>query len=167
MIFLYIILALMVLAGTAKIASEAKFRRVHSVSRKELAGRSWAGQQLIKEYYAIPESNRPYANIKAIVTALDLKNGIDSVNTHFSKRIRTRNGWRSAPTWDCRYVRYCQFDEYKDLHNSFESITDAIAEQQHALALAGVSDGFAEAGSLMERLREEKELINTVTKELT
>lgn len=165
MIFLFIIVAMIAAGLIAHVASDAKFKRIHHASRKELSGSSWASKELVKEYYNIPEHNRPYANIKAVVKALDTKYDVAEVNSHFRRR-----GYKNSyPAWDCGCYSTdrCRFGDYKTLRVSFKSIVDALADQQYQLALSAVEDGLNEAGTLMDRLREEKNLITQVTKELT
>lgn len=149
---------------TVRIVREVVYRQTMSITVGEHNSLSWASQQLIKEYYKLPDSNRPYANIKAVVKALDTKHGLKEVNHHFMSR-----GYESSsPSWSCGcYGSRCNmFPAYVNLRHSFEDIHKALEEQQHQLALAGVGDALSEVERLAEALREEKNLINQVTQEL-
>lgn len=150
--------------------AEKKHRTLYGHSKYELRNMSWVGKELIKEYNSLPAQHRPYANMRHIAEALDIKHDAQLVNGHFRKM-----GYESSyPSWDCdcRITRFstkaapCPYFDYKQLHDSFVEINNAEKERQHAYALVNVQDGLHQAEQLMESLREERDLMKSVTKEI-
>jgi len=173
MILLYILACLVFIVGSGltatTIVASRQHKALYGVKAKELEGTSWVGKQLVKEYNALPDNHRPYANIKTIVKALDTKYGVDKVNNHFTTERYDSNKRRrvNVPSWEHRgCYPDCSLPEYKDIHESFIQIEKALAEQQYKFAVAGVSDALHAAADLTTRLREERDLIRQVTKEL-
>lgn len=126
---------------------------------------STASREIIRYYLSLPEANRPYANIYTLLTALDTKYKADDVSQHFKRR-----GYeRSYFTWTCvcqrRKVR-CTFEEYGSLAAEINGITEALDIQEHQLRVAAVEGNLSQVEELTARLREERQLIDSVTKEL-
>lgn len=127
--------------------------------------RSWAANQIKAAYDTIPVNSRPDVDIDYVLTALDTKYEIEQINYHFSDFPRCN--------WNCACMRYgnrnserCPYREYHLMYNEMKGISDDLKAQEHALALASVSDGLSQAEELMNRLRDERKLIQSVTKEL-
>jgi hypothetical protein len=152
-------------------AIQVRVRSQYGIGLMTHQSLSWPARQILSEYRALPEDNRPYANILEVVTALDTKYGKDNANSHF--RV---SGYESShPSWHCtcnnrRYTSSahtpCKFKDYKDIHLVFVEIQTAITEREHKLALQRVEGGLDAAKELTARLRAERDLIKDVTKEL-
>lgn len=165
-IFAFIMLVAAIITLSIVTPVEISRRKTYGLGRKERKSLSRPSLMLVKEYRALPLNNRPYENILNIVKALDVKYGIKEVTSHFS-----RSGYEggSVHTWNCRCYRaeVCPHKEYLYLHGGISKIAEAIADQQHALEVAGVEDGLSEVEELTNRLREEHEIIQQVTSALT
>lgn len=126
---------------------------------------SWPAQQILNKYNSLPVENRPYDNIVDLLSALDVKHGRKEADGHFKDY--------GYYTWNCDCWRYrygdnkCKYQEYKDILDLVQEIADALAEQKHALAVAQVQHHLEDIKTLTERLRGEKEIVTSVTKELT
>jgi hypothetical protein len=169
LIVFYVFLAMLLFAGVGKGYSELQSKKTYALSKKEVKKFSWASKQLIQEYNALPDGNRPLGDITYPLSALDTKyGGAEKVTKHFAK---TRNGYEHSYTdyrWhncNCRYD--CKMKDYKEMHDGIAGIKSALATQEHAMLMAGVESGLSEAASIAERLRQERELIEDTTKELT
>lgn len=162
MIFVWLGLAALTLRVMFVVGRNLRFKAVHGFKRKSLSTASW---EIIREYKALPEDNRPFANIYLLLHALDVKHDIDQVKYHFRRHYD-----HSSFTWECdckRWHRKCSYREYIDLHVAIEEVRLALEKQQHALQMAAVAYHFDAIKELTDRLRDEKNLINTVTRELT
>lgn len=139
--------------------------KIRHRDQTSLSGMSWPARQIVKQYENLPAANRPWGNIEYIVKALDIKHEVSKVNYHFEKY----NGWdKSEYSWrGCYNTRSCEFQEYHSLHDELDKTLDALQKQEHALKVAGVTDGLAAAHQLMESLRQEQKIISETTKELT
>lgn len=163
--FLFTMMSIFVVFAVVRGILEIISRKRYRLAWSNTKAMSTAGKHLIREYQSLPVENRPRANISMIVEALDTKYNTSEVDIHFR-----RHGYDSSYfSWNCRcFLRdRCPYREYPELHTSMKNIKDALNKQQHQLALAGVSGGLDEARELMSRLREEKELIESVTEQLT
>lgn len=128
--------------------------------------RSWAANEVMKAYNNIPASHRPDIDLGYILDALDVKHGIDEVYQHFNDYPR--------PDWRCTCLRYsprnaerCPFNEYRVLRKEMEGIAADLKEQEHAIQMAAVADGLSQAEAVVARLKDERKMIQSVTKELT
>lgn len=174
MIFLYIVM-LLVMTGALAVGTHfglaaIKSRNTYGLSLTEAKQLSWPARQVIVQYLNLPEANRPHANIQAVVKALDTKHTVEKVNAHFIKKGRGFDsmGYSTntyTPSWACGCVGACKFQEYRTLHTTMTEIEQALAEQEYAMALAGVQTGLDAVAELTERLREEKKIIHEVTVE--
>lgn len=173
MTFVYIFLCIIVMSVATRLAVKAhNHKSLYGYSKSEIEGISWVGREVIKGFNSLPENHKPYGNIKAIVTALDTKYTIDKVNNHFKEKYYDRGSgygeYKYRDSWECSCYKHkpCAYPEYRNFIRSFIEIKEAVANQQYRLAVAGQSDALNEAEALTVRLREEKELIDQVTKEL-
>lgn len=158
---------LIAMNATAPLLSKHKY----GVARRKYIALSWPAQQIVEDYAKVPAANRPYANIEYLLSALDIKHGRRAVNNHFAERCYGRGGSGTYLkfSWKCGCYQHrpCTFPEYKDLYKGIILIQESLAKQAHAMKISGVADGLTAVEDLTERLRQENELINTVTKELT
>lgn len=130
---------------------------------------SGASKQLLREYNALPEPNRPYADLKSMLIALDVKHGIRNVNRHYTAMLDGFN-WHNTSydgnrLYKCNHNK-CAYSEYYAIHEAINAIKTALDEQAHKLAVAGVQADLDQINILTARLREESKLISDVTKEL-
>lgn len=162
--FLYVtffIVAALSLVGTG--AAEVAYRRKYSLSRSKVLPLSWPSRQILALHNTIPSENLPYGNIYNMLLALDAKHAGWAITEHFSRRSydgRVYNMNRCPST-------RCEFVEYHFLYNELTSIQEALAEQAHKLKIAGLAGTLTEVEEFTQRLREERDLINSVTKQLT
>jgi hypothetical protein len=152
---------------------ELDSRKTYALPTKEVNNYSWAARQVLKNYNALPPANRPAGNITHMLTALDIKYGKDNVDGHFGDYQYVYHGGSRNRTfvkqWKCNCRSYgggrCKHYEYKEVLDAIQEIQQALAEQAHALELAGVESGLTQAASLAQQLREEKQIIEKVTRE--
>jgi len=149
--------------------SELGYRRKYELPSKKVEVLSTASRGLMVQYLRLPEANRPVPNLYHMLVALDTK--FPKVDEHFMSRDYVyRNGGRHYKfDWDCGCWRdsECDYMDYKNIRNSIAGVRNELAKQEHALALHRVSGGLEDVKELTTRLKEEQELIQTVTKELT
>lgn len=153
----------------------AQARKPKALPKDELKGVSWAGRQIVKAYQSIPEANQPGYDIVDVVKALDVKYDKALADAHFVDNLGYAN-WTCfcrrverrmyAPTRFSPTTRKCEFEEYRALYNDIQSLKASLDAQEHALKVAGVAGSLENAKSLTERLRQERELVEQVTKEL-
>jgi hypothetical protein len=169
-IYLIILGAIMLIGATTTFFMNLHCKRKYGLKIGEVSTFSWPAQRILEEYTKLPEANRPYANLTYILQAMDTKYLLKKVNDHFSSFPYYTEGTRVFK-WDIHSVgscpETCTFRPYRDLYDGIKSIREALAEQQHALAIAGVADGLSSAEQMLERLREESRMVREVTKELT
>ena len=141
-------------------------RIVHGHSTKEIKSLSSAARQLLVEYRKMPADLRPNVDMFDIVAALDIKYGVGHVTRHFSETVY--NGG-TVFSWNCRtHAGPCsRYPEYVNIKNEMDALRQAKADQEHALKMSGAAHGLAEAQNMIDWLRQERELVNEVTKELT
>ena len=140
---------------------------------KKKAEYSTVGDILIRKFMALPESNRPSYDIKALMTDLDGYHGIDAVNRHFSIYSGTM-GW----TCKCftgtysKAKRTCQFIKYSELFDAIQGIEREIRTREQKLASLqeqerknGLKPSLSQLDELTTALREEKTIIAQITRE--
>lgn len=137
-------------------------QKIATVPKK--APMSNAAKRLVKEFNALPSASRPLFDMEELVKALDIKHGdIEKIDNHFYD-------YPHDFTWKCmcrQHNRACRYPDYQNLHLEIEGIGKALAEQEHALKVAGVQASLDQIQELTQTLRQERELIESVTKELT
>lgn len=171
----FIVLACLLVVGFGIYLIEPPMPAITAKARQEkheLETYSWPANQLLKLFREVPTANRPYGeeNFATVLKALDVRHGgKDTVNQHFMEY--SSNSWQCC--WAMRYKDYegyeesvCSMSEYHDLKDELEGIQIALAEQAHALELAGVQNGLNMLEDLTSRLREERQIIEDTTKEL-
>lgn len=146
-------------------------------------GLSAASRSIMKHWDELPKDSRPDEDILSMLKALDIKYGVNEVNNHF--RISDvgdysyeRNGhlypslfqdyvfsWKSHD--GCKHQTACKFPEYKPLATSIHQVNEAAKAQARALQVAGVQHNIDAVARLTDRMRSEREIIESVTKELT
>lgn len=158
--------------GTRKTIVAVSHNRKYGLSPAKYKALSAPSKQILQEYRALPEQNRPVPNIYNILTALDTKHR--DATAHF---MRSRYSYAKSKeihsfTWDCGCYDYrgreaCGHTEYKNIHNGIKEVTEKLATQKRQIELARVEGGLQDAKELTERLRDERNLIHEVTQELT
>lgn len=149
---------------------ELHSRKKYAIPYHKVRALSWPAKQLLTEFNALPKANRPYTNMHRVVTALDVKHGVSEANSHFGERRHYYDGASGVRHhWNAHrcYYRGCKFIEYQELHDGMVEIREALEAQAHALKMASVSGMLDEVKELTQRMREESNLIETVTKEIT
>lgn len=138
------------------------YQKTYGIGPSQVKSLSWPSKQILNYYNQLPKENRPLPDIVPMLRALDIKN--DGVNNHF-----THHDYDSSrKSWDCCYDRqFCMGKEYHKLRENIHSIQASIKDQQLALKMKGVEGDLENVQMLTERLREEREIIDSVTKELT
>ena len=126
-------------------------------------------------------------DVAGMVKALDIKYGIQAVNDHF--RISDyKPAWdipyeekgREYPNLFTKYVfswhgnrscdhfkTYCKFPEYRKMAVAIEQVEAAKKAQDRALEIGGVQHNLDAIEAWTNRLREERNIINEITEELT
>lgn len=147
------------------------FSLIHLPSKKDksLDGLSSPAKELVKKYNALPETNKPYANMVDMLKALDVKHSMNEVNIHFSEDRYSYDGPDSEFTWRCickQYGRRCQFIEYHNIREAIQDIQESLKKQAHALEVSKVAHDLNSIEAFTMSLREESTIIDTVTREL-
>lgn len=140
-------------------------------------------KSVMKSWDELSDDNRPDEDILSMLKALDLKYGITTVNNHFrvsemGNYSYERDGGRYPSLFDtykfswksldgCDHGKRCRFSEYKALADSINGVVKAAKEQAHALEISGVQHNLDAVARVTERMRSEREIIESVTKELT
>lgn len=161
-----IVIASVVTGGFGVLSNKDKVAEISSPKVKL----SWPSKEILKEYKALPVENRPFADITSMLIALDIKyGGAEKINPHYEYYYD--KGWTACP--NCRapgIYGKCLHDgaaEYKKLHDQIAEIQQAVDDQKHALEVAKVQPDLDDIKILTERLRQEQEIITSVTKKLT
>lgn len=123
---------------------------------------SWPSVQLLTAYKALPVANRPMMNIEHILTALDIKyQGKEAVDKAFEGRYVTSCSWN---VYSQRTVKV--MPEYFVMLNDINEINNALKAQEYAIKMVSVAGSLEDVGELTLRLREERDLIKSVTSQL-
>lgn len=158
----------------------------------ELSGLSKAAERIVVQYRALPEELQ-MDDVLPMVKALDLKYGVNEVNSHFTVARYSDNeldsmfsdyidsfydsnrrypsqqylfSW-SGSKGDCQHQDGCEYPEYTALHDAMTQALDAKREQDRALEIAGVQHDLDAVAALVERFRTETTVMHEVTKELS
>lgn len=135
----------------------------YGISARSANKKSNPSIRIIEEYRKLPAENRPYGNIVHMLDALDTKYGVEAVDSHFDKSYHDHYVF----SWSCPCYRECVYYEYHDIHKALTEIKAAIAEREHATQMASLSGGLSMVEEFTERLRQERDLITDVTKEIS
>lgn len=158
-----IILAVFVGLGLAATAATMTLKVID-------ASMSQPAHRIMKLYNQVPESSRPYGNIKEMLKALDLKHGINEVNKHYSNTSRTYDGLSTKFAWhpsNCyQHAQKCEYKEYVNIASALEDIIDAYKRQERALEIAGVQNNLDLIEQFTQAANDERKIIDSVTKEL-
>lgn len=143
---------------------------------------SWAARQVVYAFERLPEAHRPSYNLMAAMRALEAKYGRDKVHGHFIEvGLYSRSNkfsWRCRCVWDSsqwkRVGDKCKhYPEYKDILDSIGEIDWALKKQEAAFkereyqtVMAGLESDLRSVGDITDALRAERDLINSVTKEI-
>lgn len=113
---------------------------------------------IIRRYDELPAEHKLDINIKAVLRAMDIKHGVSLVNEHFNSRYYQLD-WHSC--------EHKGFKEYRDMAREIEYIQYALAERERQLAISEVQHDLDQIKVVTAALRQERQLIQQVTKELT
>lgn len=143
--------------------------------------------RIVKKAAELP-TDLQFEDVKSMVTALDIKYGVQAVNDHFrvssyepsrkSGVSYEESGHRYPTLFDeyvfswhgdrnCDHIKGCKFPEYRSMAMTIEQVQLAREEQERALEISGVQHNLDAIESWTERLREERNIIRTITKELS
>jgi len=179
-IFLYIIVSLVVLAGVlsggSKVHELHKTKQTYGISRRELHKLSTPAHHIMRAYHELPATNRPNGNMVAILTALDKKNGGDEeVSKHFTStkevyragryvRIPDDFSWGHANGCAKRYHNPCQMTDYNDIYDGLKGIAKDLADQAYEIEMAGIAGRLGEAKDIVVAMEQERDLIRDSTR---
>lgn len=153
------------------------------VLTNERKGLSAPAKSVMKSWDELSDDNRPDEDILSMLRALDIKYGVTAVNNHFrvsdignysyehdggrytSLFENYKFSWKSLD--GCDHGKRCKFPEYKALADSINGVVKAAKEQAHALEISGVQHNLDAITRVTERMRSEREIIESVTKELS
>lgn len=173
MTFLLMVLVLLMVAGvTSRAGIEIHSRAAYSLPRSKVKSLSWPAKEIVKAYYDLPKDSQRYGNLYYMLSALDTKYGKDAVNRHFMKSgydhtVRTFNVCRPSTYRSDEGEFTCGYREYHNMKQSIDEISAAHKDRMHAIQMAGVAGGLDAVKEFTKSLREERDLINETTKELT
>lgn len=126
--------------------------------------RSWPAKQIIKDFNSLPPEHRPDMDVEAIVESLDKKYGVHEVNSHHE----VFSGYDYEYTWRvCRRGEVCMFPEYYDIYDAIQGVKRDLKDREHKLMLNSISHDLENVAELTRRLRQEREIISEVTKQVT
>ena len=166
MIFLYILVAV----GLLCIGTTITLKIFGPAPKAPL---SEPAKKIMALYNKVPEASRPYGDLRMMLEALDLKNDIKKVNEHYSRtyrdysdyRLKTSFSW-SAPGCGENHSKWCSLKEYAEIRNALEDLIKAHERQQKALEVAGVQGSLDLIEQFTKQAREERKILDSVTKEL-
>lgn len=125
--------------------------------------RSWPAKQIIKDFNSLPPEHRPDMDVEAIVESLDKKYGARRVDSHFE----VFNGYNYEYTWRaCRRGEDGMFPEYYDIYDAIQGVKRDLKDREHQLMLNSISHDLENVAELTRRLRQEREIISEVTKQV-
>jgi len=140
---------------------EAYNRWQYGISFKKVLSLSKPSKRLLGEYNDLPKDSRPVSNIYPILTAMDIN--FPNAEAHFRQRYSYDNEF----SWNCGCYRECSVGEWKSMHDHVDGIKVGLAEREHQFKLSRVSHRMDAAKDLTAQLRDERNLITDVTRELT
>jgi hypothetical protein len=149
---------------------EFKLKKSKIVKTNDLSKTSNA---ILDRYNKLPERNRVYEDLPAVLHALDVKH--ENPDSHFVSYSNTFSVDKIAmdtnyPSLKCCKVGHCSspcpYRDYIKIMDAIKEIEKANVEQEKALKIAGVQAGLDELENVTARLRQEATLIKSVTKEL-
>src|SRR6478735_7285473 len=130
----------------------------------------------LRLYRSLPADNRVVSEweIKSSLAALDTKanNNHKQIEKHFS-----RMGWETSkytfpqPTDKCshlerKYSGSCFYHGYTDMYREMKLVQQSLSEREREIALNRVSSALNDVSAITARFRQERELIDDVTKEI-
>lgn len=139
---------------------------------------SWPSRQLVKEFSNLPKDWRPAGvDILSIVQALDIKNGRAALDDHFCGYVDGSYKWDTYSGKDrmhCNhsghdgyYRERCPGREHIALHQEFDDLRKALAEQETKIQLSSIAGDLDALEALKQHMAESREIINDTTKELS
>lgn len=127
---------------------------------------SWPAEQVMNVYNSLPEVNRPTADLRDTLEAMDQSyGGVEAIN----KAYNEWNGYSSlgiSYTWGrYGYERNARpgSKQYRELLYSLQSIKDALRAQEREFMMAGISHKLDRVAEIMEQAKNEKEIIEETT----
>lgn len=170
MIFLYAIMCVVILClAGVRVKRELNSRKTYNLSLAESKNMSWPAKEILQGYHQLPVASRPIPNISSVVSALDVKHGgAASVNEHFTVRNRNYDGtYNTSYSWNHSCYSRCDMSKYREIFSEISSVSEAVKQQEYAQQVASVSGGLEASQDLIARLREEREIVKSVTKALS
>lgn len=164
-ILLVMLSVVLAVIGAYRTGYEIYSRKTYALPVSKARNYTLPSREILKEYNALPDTNKPYSNITYLLTALDVKYDKDKVNRHFVSSSEDPGGWRCS----CARAgkRSCIFQEYFELKAHITAVKKAVKNQEHVVAMLGVQDGIDAIGQFKEDLARELNLINETTQELS
>ena len=175
-VFLFIVLALIIVVGGffggGRALASRHTIKTYGIKPKEYNALSDPAHYIMEEWQKTPASNRPQGNMHGVMTALDKKfGGIEKVNNHFGKGSFNRRTYETTYEFDWNnhgcHRDECKMQEYRSIMAGLQAVNKALGEQVYALEMAGIAGQLEQAHSMIDQLKEERNLIRTVTKELS
>lgn len=149
--------------GGGVVINERRYRKTYGLPYKMVNPLSFPSKRILKEFNSLPKDNQPYGNIYSIVKALDTKHGKDALTDHFYDSYFDYEG---KDPWHCRCYRVCTYPDVDALYDSILAIKKSLEAQEHAIKVAAVQGGLDDALELVERLKQENDLVKDTTKQL-
>lgn len=146
------------------------FGRRYSVNGKIL---SRPARTIVSEYLKLPEQNRAIGSVDYLCQTLSSLDryvgGNNAAKEHFMEHRYDGSTFQFGKNHNCAttYWSACVgFVEYDKIIRSIRSIADALERQKVELEKSSTGHSIEYAKAMAERLRDEANLIDTVTKEI-
>lgn len=156
---------------------QSRKTKTNQISGPKKVWLSQPAQEILDLYHTLPVDSQ-VMDIEPALQALDIEaGGREFLHNHYEKKFphpdysslrqirhKEHSRWEYVyPEWRAE----CPDKIYVPLMNQIKALVKAKAAQEKALILAGNEGGRNEIALLTERLRNEVEITNQVTKELT
>lgn len=140
---------------------------------------SWASKQIIDAYNRLPKDSQRVEGLESTLAALDEKFGIANVDAHFiSYEFPHIRDGRITKTFNPSEHRLytsrstcvsinCKYREYVEIREDIRSVSDALIEQEKAIKMSSLKADLDNVRSIREAFRQELNIINETTKELS
>lgn len=157
--------------ATAEVTRSITTRKRYGITLRQMRELSGPSRRLMKEYYILDDKHKPHGDLYPMLTALDTKYRDENITSHF--RSYGYEG-ESYFTWNCHHMtgatgnKNCPLmPEYRNLHVEIDAIKKAARAQENALEISKHEHELGAVEDFTQRLRDERKLIDDVTKELT
>lgn len=155
------------IAFIAGVISLSRYLGIYAVNGALL---SRPARDIIRFYRALPVDNRvgSLAELYRTLHSLDIYNGgCWKVNEHFLKNNYSGASWDFGKDHWCDSRRCGRFSEYDALIREIHAIHESIAQRNEAIRQSSTEHAIETAKSITERLRDERRLMDEVTKEIS